>query len=148
MRATKLAQWRSVLIWSKDADTRQVIKDLLEHEGYETTLASGTNDVDARSRCAAAVVDLALYDASEVSVVHTLWAAFPGMPMIIFTGHDSDHRVLQSISHLPWQTIRKPYDSNELKQKLQQVLAHSSIGYARDVAAGNHRTYGGGAPGG
>ena len=125
MSAAELGQWRPVLILSNDYDTRKAIKDLLEHEGYKTTLASATNDVDVENCCAAAVVDLALYDPSEVWVLHNFFAMFPDIPMIIFTGHDSDDRILKPLMHLPLQPIRKPYDSKELKQKLQQALMHS-----------------------
>ena len=111
-----------VLIFADDQDVRLVIKDRLEYEGYGVTLASRAEELEQGFRCAAAVLDLALYDSSRLSIVYRLWALNPQLPMIILTGHDSDDRLLQSLPNRLWEKMRKPYDSDDLKGKVRQAV--------------------------
>jgi len=127
MEHDRVARKGRILVWSNEEDLRVVIKDLLEHEGYETIFASEQKSPDHTRRIAATVVDLPSYETSQVSIVHSLWARFPGTPMLILTGHDHDEQVLESLfNRHAWHTIRKPYDSADLKQKLQVAIENCS----------------------
>jgi CheY-like chemotaxis protein len=123
MKHDRVSRKGRILVWSNEEDVRIVIQDLLEHEGYETMCASEQKYPDHAMRLTATVVDLPSYETSQVTVVRSLWARFPGTPMLILTGHDHDEKVLESLfHHHAWHTIRKPYDSADLKQKLQVAI--------------------------
>lgn len=127
MKHDRVPRKGRILVWSDEEDLRIVIKDLLEHEGYETMFASEQKYPDHTTRLAATVVDLPSYETSQVTVVHSLAARFPGTPMLILTGHDRDEQVLESLFHRhAWHTIRKPYNSADLKQKLQVAIENGS----------------------
>jgi DNA-binding response OmpR family regulator len=118
---------RRVLIWSNEEDLWVIMRDLLDHEGYETIFPSELNDAGHEMSIAATVLDLPFYDASQITIVHSLWSTFPDTPMLILTGHDSDEKVLQSLSSSQaWQTIRKPYDSTDLKERLHLAIENAS----------------------
>jgi DNA-binding NtrC family response regulator len=118
---------RRILIWSSEEDLRVIMRDLLEHEGYETIFLSELNGADHEMSIAATVLDLPFYEASQIAIVHSLWSTFPGTPMLILTGHDSDEKVLQSLSiRQAWQTMRKPYDSTDLKERLLLAIEGAS----------------------
>ncbi len=125
MKHDRVSRKGRILVWSNEEDLRIVIKDLLEHEGYETMFASEQKAPDRTMTIAAAVVDLPFYETSQITVVHSLWACFPGAPMVVLTGHDRDEQVLESLSgRHAWHTIRKPYAAADLKQKLQMAINH------------------------
>src|SRR5687768_17185594 len=111
-----------VLIFADDQDVRLVIKDRLEYEGYRVTLASRAEELEQGFHCAAAVLDLSLYDSSRLSIVYRLWALNPQLSMIILTGHDSDDRLLQSLPNRLWEKMRKPYDSDDLKGRVRHAV--------------------------
>ena len=127
MKHDRVSRKGRILVWSNEEDVQVVIQDLLEHEGYETMCASEQKSPDHAMRLAATVVDLPSYETSQVTVVRSLWASFPGTPMLILTGHDHDEKVLESLfQHHAWHTIRKPYDSADLKQRLQEAIENGS----------------------
>jgi DNA-binding NtrC family response regulator len=127
MNHDRVSRKGRILVWSNEEDVQVVIKDLLDHEGYETMFASEQKSPDHAMRLAATVVDLPSYETSQVTVVRSLWARFPGTPMVILTGHDHDEKILESLfHHHAWHTIRKPYDSADLKQRLHEAIENGS----------------------
>jgi DNA-binding NtrC family response regulator len=102
---------------------RRRLADLLEHEGYETIPASRDRCPQDRIIIAAMLVDPPSYDTAQLTVVHSLSVSFPRTPMVILTGHDRDEQVLKALCRPgAWETIRKPYDSADLKQKLKTII--------------------------
>ena len=123
MKPARISSRRRILVWSNEEDLQILIKDLLEHEGYETIPASRDRCPQDRIIIAAMLVDPPSYDTAQLTVVHSLSVSFPRTPMVILTGHDRDEQVLKSLCHPgAWETIRKPYDSADLKQKLKTII--------------------------
>jgi len=126
MKHDRVSRKGRILVWSNEEDLRIVIKDLLEHEGYETMFASAQKAPDRTMPITAVVIDLPSYETSQITVMHFLWACFPGAPMVVLTGHDRDEQVLETLSNRnAWYTIRKPYAAADFKQKLQVAIDHS-----------------------
>lgn len=125
MRHDRVFRKGRILVWSNEEDLRIVIQDLLEHEGYETMFASEHKAPDHTMPIAAVVIDFPSYETSQITVVHSLWACFPGAPMVVLTGHDRDEQVLETLSNgNAWHTIRKPYAAADFKRKLQVAIDH------------------------
>ena len=93
MKPARSSSRARILVWSNEEDLQTLIKDLLEHEGYETISASRDRCPQDRIIIAAMLVDPPSYDTAHLTVVHSLSASFPRTPMVILTGHDRDEQV-------------------------------------------------------
>jgi len=125
----------NILITDDDAGTRESLRDIVEHEGYGTYLASsGEEAVDlVRER----TIHLALFDMNmprmtgleTMQLVHQINAI---LPCILVTADASEETMRRAFSVRAYSVIPKPVSKNVLLYTLVRALMKAYGAMVRD----------------
>jgi len=123
------AEPMSVLVVDDEANVREVVAAALGRRGHRVlTVGEGAHVADAMQKLAGAqrlvaLVDLTMPGMDGRDVVHLLRRDFPGVPIVLMSGHAADHlqattKALQVEGH-----VGKPFLPSELERTLATALA-------------------------
>jgi PAS domain S-box-containing protein len=115
----------SVLIVEDNPDIVIGLQDLLQHDGYEVTVA-GTCAAAiaeiARHRFNAILLDLGLPDGDGTEVLYDVQRRDPSLPVVIVTAHIAQERTVGSLGKGAFAYLTKPYNREELRQTLRRAI--------------------------
>lgn len=118
----------AILLVDDDPDILTALHDLLEHDGFLVTAVSTCCDALAQVKTvefAAVLLDIGLPDGDGISVLETIQALAPSLPVIILTAFTSqDHRA-KSLSKGAFSYLTKPYNRDELRTVLRRAVEMS-----------------------
>ena len=120
----------SVLVVDDDPDIALGLQDLLDHDGYEVNVAVTCADALAQARTHhynAVLLDLGLPDGDGSSVLLTLHAQQPQLPVIILTAYTSTDRTVGSLTQGAFAYLTKPYNRDELRAVLQRAVGVQAL---------------------
>lgn len=114
----------NILIVEDDAETAEVVCDLLNAAGYHTTavdsgeaaLAKITHDVDL------VVLDLQLPDMSGMEVLRRARSDAYAQPMIILSGFGREHDRVRALEDGADDYLSKPFSPEELVARVRAIL--------------------------
>ncbi len=118
---------KRVLIVDDNADSREILRSLLELEGYDVQLArDGEQALEAQRSAPADVVvtDIFMPDKDGVETIRELSSDFPQTKIIAMSGaanYQVDYLSL-SLELGAAKVLRKPFDTNALLDALREVL--------------------------
>ncbi len=119
---------KSVLIVDDNADSREILRALLELEGYEVHLARDGEQALRLQRSAPAdvvVTDIFMPDKDGVETIRDLSSEFPQTKIIAMSGaanYKVDYLSL-SLELGAAKVLRKPFDADALLDALREVLS-------------------------
>ncbi|BCA53110.1 hypothetical protein W02_02500 [Nitrospira sp. KM1] len=122
----------SVLVVEDNPDLVIGLQDLLEHEGYQVSVAGTCAEAlaQAHSRAFNAVLlDLGLPDGDGLDVLHTLQQLDPSLPVVIVTASTSTEKTIGQLSKGAFAYLIKPYNREELRAILRRAIG------VKDLAA-------------
>jgi two-component system, NtrC family, response regulator AtoC len=113
-----------ILIVDDDPEFRVVAQNLVELEGFDTTLAA--NGTEAVRTCKeldfeAVLLDLRLGDTSGIDVLRELKRLAPDVPVIVITAHGSMESAAEAVQAEAFDYIGKPFRSAELLAMLNRA---------------------------
>ncbi len=115
----------TILIVDDDPDIALVLKDLLEHSGYQVqvamTGAEALSKVKAES-VSAVLLDLMLPDMDGLSVLTLLKGLDPALPVIMLTAFVEVVKKHASLTEGAFGYLTKPYDGEELKALIKRAV--------------------------
>src|SRR5215471_18656527 len=106
-----------ILIVDDDPEFRVVAQNLVELEGFDTTLAA--NGTEAVRTCKeldfeAVLLDLRLGDTSGIDVLRQIRRLAPDVPVIVVTAHGSMESAAEAVQAEAFDYIGKPFRAAEL----------------------------------
>ena len=124
-----------VLLVDDDPGTRKVGRANLGLEGFEVIVASSANE--ALSRLAetdplAVVTDLRLPDVDGLSLLESMRAARPNLPVVLVTGHASVETAVEAMRKGALHYVTKPVRWDELSLILRHAVEGERV--RREVA--------------
>ena len=109
-----------------DAAVRESLTSLLDLEGFETTAfgdgESFLRDID-RSATGVALVDVNLPDVNGLELQKRLVLEYPGLVVIIITGHGNVPMAVSAIKSGAADFIEKPFSGNIVLDTVRRALA-------------------------
>ncbi len=126
-----------ILLLEDDLALSDIIEDHLTHEGYDVTLA--TNGQDALEYLIDNKYDLALLDIntpilSGIEVLKTIREEYKDQtPAIILTAYQDTRHLKMSFESGVDDYIKKPFDLEELDQRILKLCRHFSINQHEDI---------------
>ena len=120
-----MQQGVNILVVDDDADVRQCIKLLLEHDGHEVT--SADSGEAALAQLAQRKFDLVITDFSMPGMhgdqlVARIRQLMPNQPIIMATGFVEEYKVFGQASGGVDALLLKPFSLKELREAIEQVL--------------------------
>jgi PAS domain S-box-containing protein len=115
----------SVLIVEDNADIVIGLQDLLQHDGYDVTVAgtcAAAIAIVAQQRFNAILLDLGLPDGDGLEVLKDVQRRDPSLPVIIVTAHIAQERTVGSLVKGAFAYLTKPYNREELRQTLRRAI--------------------------
>ena len=115
----------SVLIVEDNADIVIGLQDLLQHDGYEVTVAgtcAAAIALATQQRFNAILLDLGLPDGDGLEVLNDVQRRDPSLPVIIVTAHIAQERTVGSLGKGAFAYLTKPYNREELRQTLRRAI--------------------------
>lgn len=115
----------SVLVVEDNPDIAVGLQDLLQHDGYEVTLAATCAAATAlvlQKRFNAILLDLGLPDGDGLDVLKDVQRRDPSLPVIIVTAHIAQERTVGSLGKGAFAYLTKPYNREELRQTLRRAI--------------------------
>ena len=117
---------RTILVVDDDAVIRQLVRDVLESEGYVVyTAADGETALQrvATDRPDCVVLDVMMPGLSGHEVLARLRAQDLGLPVVMLTAADNDTQAWQAWSGGVDYFLAKPFDAAELLRYLDQLFS-------------------------
>ncbi len=115
----------TILIVDDDPDIALVLKDLLEHSGYQVQVAVTGADALSKAKTeslSAVLLDLMLPDMDGLSVLTLLKALDPALPVIMLTAFVEVAKKHASLTEGAFGYLTKPYDGEELKALIKRAV--------------------------
>jgi PAS domain S-box-containing protein len=115
----------SVLVVEDNADIVIGLQDLLQHDGYDVTVAgtcAAAIALVAQQRFNAILLDLGLPDGDGLEVLKDVQRRDPSLPVIIVTAHIAQERTVGSLAQGAFAYLTKPYNREELRETLRRAI--------------------------
>lgn len=115
----------SVLVVEDNPDIAVGLQDLLQHDGYEVTVATTCAAAMAsisQQRFNAILLDLGLPDGDGLDVLKDVQRRDPSLPVIIVTAHIAQERTVGTLGKGAFAYLTKPYNREELRQTLRRAI--------------------------
>lgn len=134
-----MSAWKAhVLVVDDDPDTRSLVYEILDHEGYLVTLTPGGREAMkelSHNRYDLVITDLRMDDLHGSWVVRHIRNLWPETPVIVMTAHPDDPTLTDALAAGAVGLHVKPFKVDEFLSSVQYALRHRWIG----VAAGNEK---------
>ncbi|HEX9264992.1 MAG TPA: sigma-54 dependent transcriptional regulator [Candidatus Binatia bacterium] len=114
-----------ILVVDDDKNLLELAKTRLNAANHEVTVALGYEealDAAKAENFDLAIVDLRLADQDGMTLMETLHARYPGMPVIILTGHASVEGAVEAMKRGAYTYLTKPFDPRELVLQIARAL--------------------------
>jgi CheY-like chemotaxis protein len=127
---------QTVLVVDDSADVADVTSSLFEHLGYETIYRDSA-EAALRLLEAGAKIDLVFSDIvmpgtiDGVGLAREIRSRYPNLPIALTTGYSDAEKAAPSNLRI----LRKPFDTEALRDFIQDITAHRSIKSAGGPAA-------------
>ena len=128
-----------ILVVDDDKNLLELAKTRLSASNHQVTVALGYEDALDAAKAEnfdLAIVDLRLADQDGMTLMETLHARYPGMPVIILTGHASVEGAVEAMKRGAYTYLTKPFDPRELVLQIARALE------SRKLATENQRLRG------
>lgn len=115
----------AILIVDDDPDISTGLSDLLLHEGYHVeAVDTGTRAITIvqERRFQGALLDIGLPDIDGLSVLKTLLARDPTLPIIVLTAFGKSDNAVEALNRGAFAYLTKPYNRDELRATLRRAL--------------------------
>jgi two-component system, cell cycle sensor histidine kinase and response regulator CckA len=117
----------TVLLIEDDAIVRQLTARILRQQGYNVLVATQADEAiqlaaDHTTRIDLFLSDVVMPGASGPSVIEQLSAGRPQAKVLFVSGYPGDDISRRGISETSFQFLAKPYSSEQLAQRVRQVL--------------------------
>ena len=120
-----------ILVVDDEPDACELLRQVLESEGYETTLATSASN--ALEKIAKQDFDLVLSDIvmagmNGLDLCRHIVAVRPGTPVILITGQGNVHMVIAALRIGTSGFLTKPIDAESVVASVAQALQHDALG--------------------
>ena len=128
-----------ILVVDDDKNLLELAKTRLAAANYGVTVALGQEEaleaVNSES-FDLAIVDLRLADEDGITLMEKLHAIFPGMPVIILTGHASVEGAVDAMKRGAYTYLTKPFDPRELVLQIGRALESCKLASENQMLKG------------
>jgi len=127
----------SVLVVEDEVDIAFALRDSLEHDGYEVTVAgtcAAAIELIATQRFNAVLLDLGLPDGDGIEVLKDVQRRDVSLPVIIVTAHIAQERTVGSLGKGAFAYLTKPYNKEELRQTLRRAIGVKELAVKAEQA--------------
>ena len=114
-----------VLVVEDAPDIAVALQDLLQHDGYEVTVAgtcAAAIALVSQHRFNAILLDLSLPDGDGMDVLKDVQRRDPSLPVIIVTAHIAEEHTVGTLGKGAFAYLTKPYNREELRQTLRRAI--------------------------
>lgn len=121
-----------ILIVDDEADIRNLVKGILEDEGYKITMAANATDTYAQiSKKMPDLIVLDIWlegsDHDGLKILETVKEAQAHLPVIMISGHGTIETAVSAIKNGAYDFIEKPFKSDRLLLMIQRALEAASL---------------------
>jgi two-component system response regulator GlrR len=128
-----------ILVVDDDKNLLELAKTRLAAANYGVTVALGQEEaLEAVNNISfdLAIVDLRLADEDGITLMEKLHALFPGMPVIILTGHASVEGAVDAMKRGAYTYLTKPFDPRELILQIGRALESCKLASENQMLKG------------
>ena len=115
----------SVLVIDAHSDIREVLSDMLRHEGYRVkAVGSGAEGLRQvmQDHYEVALLDIRLPDLDGPSVLRVMRELDPSLPIIVLTGYATVENTMKTRVKSAFAHLTKPYNQEEIKTILRRAV--------------------------
>lgn len=115
----------NILVVDDEEVIREMLKTLLEREGYSVSTAeNGAEAIDQirKNFFNAAILDIKLTDMSGMEVMHLIRERYPEACVLMITAYATTETAIKSLEEGVYDYIVKPFDVNRLKLVIKRGL--------------------------
>jgi two-component system, NtrC family, response regulator AtoC len=113
-----------ILLIDDDQGTTELLKEVLQNEGYVVDAAATGQEALAQARTVpfdAVLADLRLPDLDGIEVLRTLHALDPDLPVIVMTAFGSMETAVEAIREGAYDYISKPFNLTEVRLTVRRA---------------------------
>ncbi len=117
-----------VLVVDDEPLQREILKTILDDEGYETyTASSGGEGLEVVKRLNPDVIltDLKMEDMDGIEVLKIIKKMIPELPVVMLTGHGSEQAARDGIQFGAFDYLTKPCELEDLVNKIKEAWQSS-----------------------
>ncbi|MCK5285376.1 MAG: sigma-54-dependent Fis family transcriptional regulator [Alphaproteobacteria bacterium] len=122
----------NILIVDDEEDIRNLIKGILEDEGYSVSVASNSSsayDLIKEHPPSLVILDIWLRGSEDdgLEILSCIKKDYPYIPVIMISGHGTIETAVSSIKQGAYDFIEKPFKSNRLLLMIQRALETAQL---------------------
>jgi CheY-like chemotaxis protein len=118
-----------VLMVDDETQFRETTRKILQKKGFETLMAA--NGIEALAQLDkhpdVVVLDIRMPEMDGYQVLEEIQKRYPGMPVIMLTGHGADDSARRTLSHGAVDYLSKPCDIDLLASRIIDAGRHKDI---------------------
>lgn len=123
---------RDILIIDDEVDIRNLIKGILEDEGYGVAMAGDSDQAYAEleeNKPDLIVLDIWLQGSKDdgMDILQNIKLEHPSIPVIMISGHGTIETAVQAIQKGAYDFIEKPFKSDRLLLMIQRALENAEL---------------------
>jgi excisionase family DNA binding protein len=119
-----------ILVVDDEYIVRDMVRNILESVGYVVETASDGNEalrVIEEITPDLVFLDLMMPGMSGVDVLHEIKKRWPGMQVVILTGHPEGEIMFQALNYSPITLLAKPIRASQMVEAASTILGHRLI---------------------
>jgi len=121
-----------ILIVDDERDIRELISDILIDEGYQTELASNSDECMAAvmaEQPSLIILDIWLKDSNMdgIDILKTVKRDYPAVPVVIISGHGNIEIAVAAIKQGAYDFIEKPFNIDQLLVVIRRAMEASRL---------------------
>ena len=121
-----------ILIIDDNADIRNILKDLISDEGYETRIAANynqaLNEIDKKLPDVAIIdVKLDKGDNDGIELLNHIKNKNKDIPVIIISGHANIEMAIKSLKSGAFEFLEKPFDEERLMNFVKRAVENFKL---------------------
>jgi DNA-binding response OmpR family regulator len=125
MSAETTPRARRILVVDDDPHHNRIVKDLLEHEGYEVKTATSTREAVAKHwdfEPDLALLDIMMPKLDGYTACDTLRKVHPNLPIVMLSAKDRAEDVKEAWDWGADHYLTKPFEPQELLEVIARLL--------------------------
>lgn len=120
---------KTLLIVDDDRGSRESLRQIFNRD-YKVLIADSTDEALERmkeERISLVITDLVMPERDGIELLDELQARYPGMPVIMVSGHATVRPVVKSIRKGAYDFISKPFEVDEIQKLVRRAIESSTL---------------------
>jgi len=125
---------KRVLIIDDDSQVRRLLKDIFnDYECHAVATVDEAIELINQSACDVVISDIRMPGKTGINLLEASKAIFPGLPVIMITGHGDKLNAIESVKGGAFDYLEKPFSDDEILHAVDRALDKRNVDLEKEA---------------